>query len=496
MAQGQQQQGTDDQEFLKVGILTILSIVLLFYLISRQEARLNAFLGAVTWVHIAPFGMADRYLPILSEIPFIGGWLFDYSHRALMFLERGGFAYMSPEQRASLLVAGGRSATVLYGGLLAWVAFKGHDFRVDQKYRTLHTLESMIHVQSEDWVTSRIARHVNPLKKNEIDAQRIASAVAKIAEKSPTAAAGMVPNKAISIAPGTWNRCLRPEEWLISNGLAFNVERYRELVQPEASAGNKDFEFSESWENLELEELCEVLSTQLRSPWRGPEHLSPSFRAVFSVMALFYAYDINGGNELLNELGLLADATGVKRKSMDAAILAEAGMMEKINKIALGEKGKMLAKTASHHAYVESAFPTMLAHARKDRGVLPPGAFLWLKAEDRLMWYILNTVGNEAIMVEAAGALAHSRAETQLAKPIRRPAVYQAARAILEDYLDMTPERIESRREKAVRRRTPGDQLHKLRDDIWSEPIGEYDSAAPAEEDLDDFDIDVLGDEE
>ncbi|MBW3243611.1 hypothetical protein KUV57_13135 [Epibacterium sp. DP7N7-1] len=470
MSQQQQQQGNDDQEFLKMGIITIICLILVIAVIATQQYRLNAVLGAITWVHILPFAMAGKYLPLLTEIPILGPWIFGYSVRALSFLEKGGFAVMDPTARNALLIAGGRAATVIYGGLLVWIAVKGNDFRVDQKYRTLHNLESMIHVQSEDWVTSRIARHINPLKKDEIDARRIAMAVSEKLNMDSQMPGEMVPRRAISVVPGTWNRSMRPEEWLISNGLAFDLDRHRILASADSNSSVKDFEFKESWEALELEEISEALSVQLRAPWRGAEHLSPSLRAIFAIMALYYAYDTKGGDRLMNELGLLADATRVKRKAMDAAILAEEGMMAKIDKIAFGEPGKMLAKKAAHHAYVESAFPTMMAIARKDRGVLPPAAFLWLKAEDRLMWYILNNVGNEAIMVEAAGALAHSRAENQLSKPIRRPAVYQASRAILEDYLDMTEERIVSRRDKAIRRRTPGDQLNKLRDDIMSEP--------------------------
>ena len=154
---------------------------------------------------------------------------------------------------------------------------------------------------------------------------------------------------------------------------------------------------------------------------------------------------------------------------MDDAILAEQGMMARIDKIAIGRQGKMLANNGLHHAWVESAFPTFLGFARKDRGVLPSAAFLWLKAEDRRMWYIMNSVGNEAVMAEAAGAIAHSRAETQIGKPLRRPAVYQAARALLEDYLDITPERVTSRHQREIRRRTPGQQIGLIRDDALSE---------------------------
>ena len=118
-----------------------------------------------------------------------------------------------------------------------------------------------------------------------------------------------------------------------------------------------------------------------------------------------------------------------------------------------------MLETANRHAWQETAFPAMLSVERKDRGVLASAAFLWLKSEDRPLWYILNNVGSEATMVEAAGAMSHFRAEMQIGKPIRRPAVRQTARALLEDYLDMTPEHVASRRRWEELGRSAGDEL-------------------------------------
>ncbi|MCW3782565.1 hypothetical protein [Defluviimonas salinarum] len=456
----------DDQELFKLAIAGLICFFIVIAIIAAQEMRINAFIGAVTWLHTLPFATAARYLPFLQDIPFIGSWLFDQSLLAHKFLGQGGYAAMTPEQRTAVLVAGGRAASILYGASFVWIALNGKEFRVDQKYRTSHTLESMIWVQSENWMTSRIARHMNPLKGKEISARRIAESVAGKYGEGAKMPGFAIPRRLIALQPGTWNRALRPEEWLIANGLAFDPGRYSVMTGGDESVRDSDFEFRGRWEELDLETVSEVLSAQLRTPWTGPADLRPCHKALFAVMALFYAYDIDGGNKLLSELGILADAMKAKRGSMDGALLSERGMAAKIDKIVLGTPGKTLARAAGHHAWVESAFPTFLAKARKDRGVLPPAAFLWLKAEDRLMWYILNNVGNEAVMIEAAGALAHSRAETQISRPIRRPAVYQAARALLEDYLDMTPERIDLRKQRAVRHRTPGDQIEMIRGSI------------------------------
>jgi hypothetical protein len=469
MAQQSPQSGGDSDDFFKLSIMAFIAIMIAMYYLGLQRMRINALIGAVTWVHILPFALADRYVPALSDIPFLGRWLFDFCHQGLDFLENGGFAAMSSEARNSVLIAGGRASTVIYGGILAAIALKGDQARVDQKYRTLHTLESMIYLQSDHWVTSRIARHINPLKEKEVDPRRLADTVSARISKNPAQKSGLMPYRPAAVRPGIWNRALRPEEWLVSNGLAFDMTQYKVLSDPERISETFEFNFHDQWVNLDLEEISEVLSAQLRAPWRGPEHLRPCVRAIYAVMALFYSYDISKGNDLINDLSLLSDACKAKPGGMDDAIRAEAGMLARIDKIAMGKEGRRLAQVAENHAWVESAFPTMLAASRKDRGVLPTAAFLWLKAEDRLLWYILNNVGNDAITVEAAGAIAHSRAETQIARPLKRPAVYQASRALLEDYLDMTPERYEARMQKAIAQRTPGEQLDLLRDEILEE---------------------------
>lgn len=468
MSQQQANGQGDDQEFLKMTVIALICGVIIFALIMTQTMRINAAIGAITWIHTWPFAAAGRALPFLQDIPLIGNWIFGISVQAHEFLDKGGFAAMTPDQRWSCLTAGGRAASLIYGGFFFWVALNGRDFRVDQKFKTRHSLESMIWLQSEHWFTTRLARHVNPLSMPEISSRKIAENVAEIGKKAAKMPGYALPRRFVSLRPDTWNRALRPEEWLIANGLAFDPEGHARLIGGEGQAPDRAFEFKDEWEHIDLEALSEILSRQLRAEWKGPEALRPCHRAIYAVMALFFAYDVDGGNKLLNDLAIVSDGIKGRTGGMDDAIRAETGLMARIDDVAFGKKGKALAKAGEVHAWVETAFPTFLAIARKDRGVLPTAPFIWLKSEDRLMWYILNNVGNDAVMVEAAGALAHCKAEQQIKKRLRRPAVYQAARAMLEDYLDMTPERITARREKAEMYRAPGDQLDLIHASITS----------------------------
>ena len=482
MAQQPQQPGSTDDDMLRTALVGLILVFVIFAFVAAQQERINIFVGAVSWVHVAPFAYLARWLPFLQDIPFLGSWLFVPAENVERYLSQGGWVYMdmtaeTQGYRSMVLTASGRVALLVYCPIMVWVGINGRNFRVDTTYRTQHTLDSMIWAQSETWMTSRMTRHINPLKDPELSSESLTKVVRERIKQIKPLPGRLLPEKVVSLAPSTWNRSLRPEEWLISSGLSYDRAIDARISAPGFITVPADFEFRERWEGIEMESIAEVLAEQLRTPWKGPANMRPCHKALFAVMAMFYGYDTEGGNRLLSDLGVLADATKVRINSMDSAIVAEQGMMARIDGIIAGKMGTRLAQKGNQHAWLESAFPTFIHLARKDRGVLPPAAFLWLKAEDRLMWYILNNVGNEAVMVEAAGALAHSRAENQIGKPIMRPAVYQAARAMREDYMDLMPERIEIRRGKAVRQRNPGTEMDLIRRDILSDktPVADPD---------------------
>lgn len=447
--------------WLFIGIaLFILAILAWRYL----QPEINVISGTIAWVHIYPYAIAARTFPSLEAIPFLGPHLFRYAHDGLIFLEYGGYAGMTPEQRATLLTIAGRCGLPIYLPVLLIAGTLGRSFRPDIVYRTGYTLESMIRAQSEHWLTSRVSRHVNPLKTSEVSAASLSRGVLAQRRKAKEhkGVGALISLEAPPEKQGSWQRALRPEEWLLKMGMCFSNDHALAAEKRDWDYPNKLLEARETWPETDIESLSELLSSQLRSPWTGFQALRPSHQAICAVMASFYAFDITGGNALLNDLGAIHDAIGAKPGAMDAAILEEEGLMPRIRKILEGKPGKSLAEIADRHAWVESAFPAMLSVARKDRGVLPAAAFLWLKAEDRLLWYVLDSVGSDAIMIEAAGAMAHFKAETQIGLPIRRPAVFQAARALREDYLDVTEARIKMRAIKQELAMTPEQRIRNL----------------------------------
>jgi hypothetical protein len=459
-----------DQDQARTMVVAVILLIIIVFVIAMMQEEISAFSGAMAYIHVYPFAKLVEYFPFLRDIPIAGPMFFGRVELAKLFLDQGNFAYMSPGQRRDVLSAAGLCALPIYMPFMIFAGTRGRSFRPDVVYKNAYSLDQMIWVQSEHWLTSRTARHINPLTMPEISAGTLARSVIEKTEGRTTKHlnCGELVNLAPEIVrPSSWHRAMRPEEWLVANGLCLDEKHINRAREKEWKYPDGLLESRDTWGDLTLDTLMEVMSSQLRAPWTGFEALRPIHKSVAAVMCLFYDYDIKGGNVLLNDLGGINDTTRGKAGAMDAALLAEDGFMARIDKILQGKPGKQMREIADKHAWVESAFPAMLTYARKDRGVLPAAAFLWLKAEDRGLWYILDNVGSEAVMIESSGAMAHFRAEHQIGKPIRRPAVYQAGRAMLEDYLDMTPERIVSRSDKEERGRTAGQQIDLLfkRDD-------------------------------
>nr|WP_235603260.1 hypothetical protein [Piscirickettsia litoralis] len=53
-------------------------------------------------------------------------------------------------------------------------------------------------------------------------------------------------------------------------------------------------------------------------------------------------------------------------------------------------------------------------------------SLLWLKPQNRLLWYVLNNVGRRAVFIEGAAIRAHWLAEKALMQPIVTPMVKKA----------------------------------------------------------------------
>ena len=132
---------------------------------------------------------------------------------------------MSAGQRREVLSAAGRCALPVYLTLLIVAGAGGRRRRPDLACRNAYGLDGMIRTQSERWPTSRGARHVNPLAMPEVSAGYLARRVVETAEtrdRGRDGAGNLVRCSTAAVSPASWHRALRPEEWLVANGLSLD----------------------------------------------------------------------------------------------------------------------------------------------------------------------------------------------------------------------------------------------------------------------------------
>lgn len=166
---------------------------------------------------------------------------------------------------------------------------------------------------------------------------------------------------------------------------------------------------------------------QLGRRWRSPQKLPTYMKALY----VAFAMKANGmrleSDEFLAELSKCWDPKSGLRLSPS--------VRKTMNKhIDNPKTGRVISKIAMRHAFTTTALLRLLQTARSQGGVLAPAQFLWLRAVDRHLWYPLNNLGRAAVHIEAAGAMAHYRAEKSANKPIPNPKIEPAVDG-LADYL-------------------------------------------------------------
>lgn len=447
-----------EDDLLRLAVCGFAAALAAWSLAGRYSDVASAAASAASLIHLRPFSLAAARLEWLQDAPLLGESLFLPAVAAAEIpLETSALAALDSDARRSLLESSGIAAALIYGPCMLLLAANAWRARPDIAFRTVHGLESLLAAQSARWPSVRLALRF-PLNRDS-SAERAPRFPAR-SSRSGGAGRMLFPEPPPPI-PRHGSCSLRPERWLELQGLAGGS------VEPAAAStqnprGAAAIPSDSELETLTQEALCESLDRQLGKPWGGFSALAPSARALAAAFALFRAYDVRGGQELLDRLAECSVGDRAARSGMDDAIRADRRMSKDLDRILESPAGNELLAIADRHAWETTAMIGMLQAARKNRGVVASASFLWLKREHRSLWYALNNSGNAAIMAEAAGAFAHFRAERQIGRPLRLPATHQAARALLEDYLDAAPERM-ARRKALARQRTPvGARLERL----------------------------------
>ncbi len=159
-----------------------------------------------------------------------------------------------------------------------------------------------------------------------------------------------------------------------------------------------------------------LFALQLGPLWRGNLEVLPEYmQALLAVFAARVDGNVDGADALLDQIGVSSgtDFSGAKML-----------LKKHIN-------NKLVIKTVSKHAYVMTMMAAMLELSR-GAGVLASADFLWLKQVDRKLWYVLNSVGRQTPVSEAAGVYAHWLVEKKLEYPIKTPMVEAAVNGLEE----------------------------------------------------------------
>lgn len=435
---------------LYVMILGVIVFMIGAFFLNKIYWLVNAVVGSIAWLHVTPFAILGEFLPFLVQIPLIGTHLIGPSMAISAFLAEGNFQAMStgPDgSREIVMSVTGRIAVLIYGPFLLKSAFTETKVHVDGFYKKIYDLETMMREQARTWKVGRMFMKLDPLKSSEVKPSEIARTAVNQLKKSRKSAVGMlISGYRVMSAPSGYKRSMTPEEWLVANGVTVSEKQFDKLNSGKMPATERDYTFPEQWEYIDIASITEVMRAQLRRPWKGVDHLTPPQKALFAIMTLFYGSKSEKANGMLGRLGELANTLPPGQTGMDKLIQGDKALWGEINAACHSKHGKMMAHVVDNgHAWVESAFPTLLRLARFERGVFASASFIWLKQEDRTLWYILNSTGNDTAFVEAAGALAHNKAEIQLGGPLRTPRMFQAARALLHDYLNCSKEAVEKR---------------------------------------------------
>ncbi|MFA5041213.1 MAG: hypothetical protein WC464_06240 [Bdellovibrionales bacterium] len=263
--------------------------------------------------------------------------------------------------------------------ILGWIGVRVLLFSPNSKFMVKYSLEGLIGVQAKMWpIISPIVK-VNPSKTGRIPGD-------PIPDKLPLFAEALSPEEWIS-----WNRIP------LVNGI------------PDRDAVRRAF------------------IHQLGPRWNGLSSLPLHMRALLAAFALKGAQKREESETLLGKLAL--------SWSPEKGFRPEATLVAEIEKIlADPETGRKTIPVLDQHAWRTTAMLGALLWARNNGGVLAPAQFLWVRAEDRALWYPLNNLGRRAFHSEGAGALAHFMAEISAKKPLPIPRVDTAV-VTLNTYL-------------------------------------------------------------
>ena len=436
-------------------LLVVVALALVFSVSRYLQDDFRWITALAVWLHVWPIAWVATPAGWLADLPAIGAILVRPAIAAEGLLRPAWSGEIGAGNWILGQAEAGRVMAAYYGPFLLRTALRARQNRPDLAFRKIHSLESLIETQSESWPSAGIVRHFDGLAARQDPDDMIRK---ELERNEP--ATGMAPDTGSCalfpayppVRPDPLEMALRPETWLRAEGLA---ER-QPAGSHRAGGGSADLSvrLGREWEHLAIESVSEVMEGQLGLPWTGFADLRHVHRGLAAVFSLHFACREEDGRELLAALSISAERAAGKGRTLDAELAGNRQLLTAIDRVLDGPVGRGMKGVADRHAWRRTAVMGMLRAAREDRGVLSTASFVWLKKQDRCLWYALNATGNAVAQAEASAVCAHFRAERQTGLPLRTPSVFQAARSLVTGYLDLENPRLAQRRAAAEARRT------------------------------------------
>lgn len=322
--------------------------------------------ACLTWTRIAPVG---NYLPTPEVYKATFDCFGAQNIRSMPPAEAIQFFNVSPSSMSyvnGIAMKYMRWVVAVFCGALGYYSLY---MSPRNKFKTRHTLESFIKLQATMWPV-----------------------ISPIVKFNPTKHSARAPGDPIPDKLPIFAEALSPEEWISFHCIpVVNGIPDRELVR-------------------------RALLLQLGPRWSGLKNLPPHALALFAAFALMGVQKREESESILSRLATAwSPSQGFQMDSKLADDVKKAAYDPEIGGEAL--------KIADKYAFRTTALLGVLRWARFRGGVLAPAYFLWLRAEDRALWYPLNNLGRRAFHAEAAGAMAHFMAEETAGKPLPIPRI-------------------------------------------------------------------------
>lgn len=212
-----------------------------------------------------------------------------------------------------------------------------------------------------------------------------------------------------NIDKGPWAMALSPMQFAKKNQLL-----HEEKIIPSMTMTAK--KHNQRTVSIKREAAHHIFVMQCGEYWQGVRYLKPATKALLAIFAARANRDREGALKLLLQI-----AASTTRGRLDFSGV-DALLAKHLN-------NKLVQRIMHSHAYVLTVMASMLELARKD-GVLATADFLWLKPTDRLLWFMLNSVGRQTSFAEVSGPFAHWNVERAMGRRLMVPMVEEAVNGL------------------------------------------------------------------